>query len=140
MATFGKTAAIAVATVGGGGMAAGNTLLRLVGPVGWTISGLMMVGSGLYRSQRNRKAIEKLKQERVKVNREIGNLRVASRKIGGLEMSTRTHIDGTLVLLGWLDKRPNDYQQFTPREEYRLAALVNHIRSLAELFRKEIVL
>ena len=34
---------------GGGGMAAGNTLLILAGPVGWTIGGLAIAGSATYR-------------------------------------------------------------------------------------------
>ena len=39
---------------GGGGMAAGSTLLALAGPVGWGVSGCVLVGSGLYLNNRNK--------------------------------------------------------------------------------------
>ena len=39
---------------GGGGMAAGNTLLILAGPVGWTIGGLAIAGSATYRTSLQR--------------------------------------------------------------------------------------
>lgn len=124
---------------GGGGMLAGRALLNLFGPVGWTISGLSTAGSLLHLRHRNHKATEEANQKRSKVDEHIPKLQEANREIRKLETSTKTLIEGTLAVLGWLSKNaPNDYQQFTPGQKDRLADIVNYIRSLSELFRKEI--
>ena len=126
---------------GGGGMAAGNALLALAGPVGWTIGGLALAGSGIYLHYRNRELAQRAVQERVRGEGEIRSLRTASREIEGLAASTRTHTDGTLAVLGWLrDNAPNDYERFDRGQKERLAALVNHVRSLGELLRQEVAL
>ena len=126
---------------GGGGMATGNALLALAGPVGWTVGGLAVAGSGIYLHYRNGDLARKATQERLGVEGEIRSLRTASREIRGLGTSTRMHIKGTLAVLGWLgDNGPNDYQQFDTGQKERLAVLVNHIRSLGELLRKEVAL
>ncbi len=126
---------------GGGGMAAGNTLLALAGPVGWTIGGLALAGSGIYLHYRNRDLTQRAVEERVRVEGEIRSLRTASREIEGLAASTTTHTDGTLAVLGWLrDNAPNDYERFDRGQKERLGALVNHVRSLGELLRKEVAL
>ena len=126
---------------GGGGMAAGNALLALAGPVGWTVGGLAVAGSGIYLHYRNGDLARKATQERLGVEGEIRSLRTASREIRGLGTSTKRHIDGTLAVLGWLrDNAPHDYQQFDTGQKERLAVLVNHIRSLGELLRKEVAL
>ena len=126
---------------GGGGMAAGNALLALAGPVGWTIGGLALAGSGIYLHYRNRELAQRAVQERVRVEGEIRSLRTASREIEGLAASTKTHTEGTMAVLGWLrENAPNDYQQFDGGQKERMAALVNHVRSLGELLRREVAL
>jgi len=126
---------------GGGGMAAGNALLALAGPVGWTVGGLAVAGSGIYLHYRNGELARRATQERLEVEGEIRSLRTANREVTGFATSTRTHIDGTLAVLRWLgDNAPNDYQQFDTGQKERLAVLVNHIRSLGELLRKEVAL
>ena len=122
-------------------MAAGNTLLALAGPVGWTIGGLALAGSGIYLHYRNRELARRAAQERVRAEGEILSLRTVSREIEGLAASTKTHTEGTLASIGWLrDNAPNDYQQFDHGQKERLAALVNHVRSLGELLRREVAL
>ena len=126
---------------GGGGMAAGNTLLALAGPVGWTIGGVALAGSGIYLHYRNRDLARRAAQERVRAEGEILSLRTVSREIEGLAASTKTHTEGTLASIGWLrDNAPNDYQQFDHGQKERLAALVNHVRSVGELLRREVAL
>ena len=126
---------------GGGGMAAGHAFLALAGPVGWTVGGLALVGSGTYLHYRNGVLAQKAVQERVRVEGEIRSLRTAHREIEGLGASTRTYTEGTLASLGWLcNYAPHDYRRFDPGQKERLAALINHIRSLSELIRKEVAL
>lgn len=126
---------------GGGGMAAGNALLALAGPVGWTVGGLALVGSGTYLHYRNGVVAKKAVQERVRVEGEVRSLRTAHEEIKRLAESTRTYTEGTLASLDWLCNRaPHDYRRFEPGHKERLGALINHIRSLSELIRKEVVL
>ena len=126
---------------GGGGMAAGNALLALAGPVGWTVAGLTLVASGTYLHYRNGVLTRKALQERVRVEGEIRSLRAAHLEVEGLVASTRTYTEGTLASLGWLcDYAPHNYRQFDPGHKDRLGALINHIRSLSELIRMEVVL
>ena len=56
---------------GGGGMAAGHALLALAGPVGWTVGGLAVAGSGIYLHSRNGDLARKATQERLGVEGEI---------------------------------------------------------------------
>lgn len=126
---------------GGGGMAAGNALLALAGPVGWTIGGLALVGSGTYLHYRNGALAQEAVKERVRVEGEVRSLRTAHEEIERLAASTRTYSEGTLASLNWLCSRaPHDYRQFDPEHKERLGALINHIRALSELIRKEVVL
>ena len=126
---------------GGGGMATGHAVLALTGPVGWTVGGLALVGSGTYLHYRNGVLAQKAVQERVRVEGEIRSLRTAHREIEGLGASTRTYTEGTLASLVWLcDYAPHDYRQFDLEQKERLAALINHIHSLSELIRKEVAL
>ena len=126
---------------GGGGMAAGEALLALAGPVGWTVGGLTLMGSGAYLHYRNGVLAQQAVQERVGVEGEIRSLRTAHREIERLVASTRTYTEGTLASLDWLrDCAPHDYRQFEPEQKERLAALVNHIHALSELIRKRVAL
>ena len=126
---------------GGGGMAAGKALLVLAGPVGWTIGGVALAGSGIYLHCRNGELARRAVRERVEVEAEMCSLRTADGQIEGLGSSTRTHIAGSLAELNWLrDHGPTDYQRFDREQKERLAALVNHVRALGELLRTEVAL
>lgn len=119
---------------GGGGIAAGKALLALAGPVGWTVAGVALVGSAAYLRSQNRKHGEEAGRRRVEVEAEIRSLRAAKAEIEGLTAGVIRHADGCLRDLGWLQKEaPRDYEQFGKAEKERLAALVNHIRSLGRL-------
>ena len=125
----------------GGGMAAGNALLALAGPLGWTVGGLALVGSGTYLHYRNGVLAQRAAKERVRVEGEVRSLRTAHDEIERLGASTRACTEGTQASLGWLCSRaPHDYHQFDSEHKERLGALINHIRSLSELIRKEVLL
>ncbi len=119
---------------GGGGMAAGNALLALAGPVGWTVAGVTLAGSAAYLRAKNMKQAEESTRKRVEVEAEIRSLKAARAEIDGLKASVVRHADGCLADLDWLEKEaPRDYGQFGKAEKERLAALINHIRSLGKL-------
>ena len=127
--------------VGGGGMAAGSTLLALAGPVGWGVAGTAILGSAVFLRSRNRKYAEEATESRVKVEGEIRSLAAAMREIEGLRQQTEEHADGCLADLKWLTKRaPTDYREFQNDQKERLAALINHIRSLGKLLSAQVAL
>ncbi len=126
---------------GGGGMAGGTALLALTGPVGWAIGGTALVGSGIFLNRRNKKAAEEATRQRVEIESQTLSLQTAYREVQGLEATTKRHVEGCLSTLDWLKMRaPYDYQQFDQEQKERLAALINHVRSLGELISKEVVL
>ena len=126
---------------GGGGMVAGKVLLAFAGPVGWTIGGLALGGSAIYLNKRNKEIAEKATQERVKVEAEVRSLETANREIKGLGQRTKEHSGGCLAGLGWLTNyAPRNYRQFDLEHKERLAALINHIRSLGKLLNAEVAL
>ena len=126
---------------GGGGMAAGNTLLALAGPVGWGIAGTVFVGSGLYLNHRNKKHAKRVTQEYTNVKARIKSLWTARREIDGIHSRIVEHSSGCQTALAWLTHvAPDDYRDFNQEQKERLAALINHIHSLSELLRAEVVL
>lgn len=126
---------------GGGGMAAGQTILFFTGPVGWTIGGLAVAGSATYLHKRNKKHAEQATEQRIKVEAEVRSLQTANREITGLAERTKVHSEGCMASLDWLVKQaPEDYLEFDMSHKERLAALINHIRSLSTLLKKEVVL
>ena len=126
---------------GGGGMAGGGGLLALAGPVGWTVGGAALLGSGIYLNSRNKKHAEEATEKRMEVAAQIRSLKAANRKIAGIQRLTKTHTEGCLDGLRRLKSHaPNDYQRFNEEQKLRLAALINHVRSLGALLNKEVVL
>jgi hypothetical protein len=122
-------------------MAAGNALLALAGPIGWTIGGLAIAGSAAYLHSRNSQLAEEASRERVKVEAEVRSMKTAGREIRGLRERTQEHADGCLAGLAWLKTNAQpDYRQFSHSQKERLAALINHIRALSELLKAEVAL
>ena len=124
---------------GGGGVAAGNALLALAGPVGWTVAGLSLVGAAAYLRSRNAKHAKEATQRRIEVEAEVRSLRAAEAEIARIATSIRRHADGCLADLDWLgENAPGDYREFAGPHKERLAALVNHIRSLGMLLKTQV--
>ena len=145
---------------GGGGMAAGSTLLALAGPVGWTIGGAALVGSGLYLNSRNKKHAQEATERTVEIEAATLSLSTVKREIEGFSSLTKRYSDGCLDELVWLTEydgsgirnlkliwsrikgeNPNeDYRNFNSQQKERLAALINNVRSLSALINKEVAL
>ena len=124
---------------GGGGVAAGNALLALAGPVGWTVAGVSLVGAAAFLRSRNAKYAKEATQRRIEVEDEIRSLRAAESEIARIATSIRRHADVCLADLDWLrDNAPGDYRRFADPHKERLAALVNHIRSLSMLLKSRV--
>ena len=123
---------------GGLGMAGGRVLLAMTGPVGWTISGATLVGSGLYLNHRNKRHARQATEERMRVEAETRSLDAALVEIGKIHRVTERHIHGCRSMLIDLSAAPDDYLEFSDADKKRLAMLINHIQSLSEMLRMEV--
>lgn len=147
---------------GGGGMAGGSAFLALAGPVGWTIGGAALLGSGIYLYSQNQRQAEEAAERRMEVEAQTRSLQAASREITETRRHTTTVADGCRDDLRWLKEHPpkrrfdrlcsmveklrgrapcdpNDYRRFSREQKLRLAALINLARSLGALLNKEVV-
>lgn len=126
-------------SVGGGGMAGGSALLALAGPVGWTIGGTALVGSGLFARSKNRKIAEEANAQRKAIEVHIATMKAAIHEIQHLMEATRNHVQGVNALLDQLlQTAPRNYRNFTEKQKDCLGALINHIHSLSELLNKKV--
>ena len=126
---------------GGGGMSAGSAFLALAGPVGWTISGVMLagsVGSGLYASHKNKETANKLIVERENLEKIIRKFNTMNSEVKALVETTNTQITG--VIKAEKDLIGSDYSQFSKDEKIQAGLLVNSTLTLAQLINKELKL
>ena len=120
-------------------MAAGNALLALAGPVGWTIAGATLLSSILIFTAKKTKLNKQKNQEIQAIKRNIELVRemdavidmilseTAMARAGLNDMFTRA-----LPLYG------ADYLSLAEEQKYLLGALVNNTKALAALFGKTI--
>ena len=120
-------------SVGGGGMAAGNALLGLAGPVGWTIAGIALISSVfLFRKAKSDK--ERLEQIFLLISQRDQN----SYKQAIVELNERITriIDETQKLNEAIEKITTfglDYASMTEEQQYTLGAYVNLMNASTQL-------
>lgn len=118
--------------VGGGGMAAGNALLALAGPVGWTIAGATLLSSIVLFAKKR----VKLNKEK---NEEIENVKKNTETVKEMDAKISEILDRTTNLRHRLNKSYTeclavygaDYQQLSDELKQGLGALVNNTMTLA---------
>ena len=118
---------------GGGGMAAGNVILGMAGPIGWTIAGIAIIFTGAvtWKNISNKKTLEdiftliserdikKYKLAIVEINERISRIQDESEKLE----SACTDIS-TFGL---------DYEKMTEQQQFSLGAYVNLMSSSTQL-------
>ncbi|MEI7840811.1 MAG: hypothetical protein WCJ11_09950 [Methylococcaceae bacterium] len=126
--------------VGAGGMAAGEALLALAGPIGWAIGGVAILGGGLLARSKNEKIANQANSQRKEVEILSAQLKAANHEVKGLITLTKNHVSGVQDILSILrNKAPKNYNDFSPEDKTNLAALKNHIESLSKLLNKKVV-
>jgi len=125
---------------GGKGMAGGAAILGLANPVGIAIGVSALVGSGFFARRKNRKVAEECYAKRKEIEVLDAALKTSLVDINELHQATKAHAAGIQSLLAWLEVNgADDYQLFDKESKDKLAALVNHIRSLSPLINKTVV-
>lgn len=126
---------------GGGGMVAGNALLALVGPVGWVLGAVGVVGGGLLVNKKNKNKAIKLEDERVKLKASRKNLEAVNYNIKRLRQSTKEIsklLKESFVQFVEETRLITSYEQFTNEDKDELRMIINLMLSLSTLFTEDI--
>ncbi len=116
---------------GGGGMAAGNALLALAGPVGWSIAGATLLTSIVLFAKKRTKLNKEKNEEIEKVKRNIEHIKEMNTKIGDLlDRTTSLRIKLNRAYTECLPDFGGDYLSLSDDMKQSLGSLVNNTLSL----------
>lgn len=126
-------------TAGGGGVAAGQALLAMAGPIGWGITGVTTAASVFSLGHKNKKIADEAIEEAKQVTIAGAQLNESSAKIQNLSEETVTlfHALRDAVTTNQAMEYA-DYTALSEDEQYRLGTMVNNTLTLAELLNKTI--
>ncbi len=118
---------------GGGGIVAGKALLALAGPVGWAISGVALLTSGILMWKKNDE-----KKRLVEIFTVISERDIRKYELAMVELNERIDriIDENSKLNEAIDKIKTfgiDYNVMTRAQQYELGAYVNLMNSSTQL-------
>ncbi len=123
----------------GGGMAAGNALLAMAGPIGWTIAGATLLTSILLFAKKKTQLNKQKNEEIEAVKNNTERVKEADAKINSLLQETVALRNGlNSSYAGCLDLFGKDYATFDEDKKHQLGALVNQTLALSALFGKTI--
>ena len=125
------------AAVGGGGMAAGNALLAMAGPIGWSIAGATLLTSILLFSTKKAKLNKQKNEEIETVKRNTEKVREMDAQIGEILSETvtvRVGLNGAYTQC--LSAFGRDYEGLSGEQKKGLGALVNLTKTLSALLGK----
>ena len=126
-------------TTGGGGIAAGNALLAMSGPIGWSIAGATLLTSILLftkkRTNLNKKKneeIESVKKNTIQVKEVDAELKELLDETIAMRDGVNDSFTGSLEMYG------KDYTLFSDEQKKNLGTLVNNTKALSALLGKVI--
>lgn len=118
---------------GGGGMAAGSALLALAGPLGWTIAGIAIVGSGLlfWKAKSDKDKLEKIfllisERDQTSYEQAIVELNERIKRI----IDETSKLNEAIMSIGTFGV---DYSLMTEAQQYALGAYVNLMNASTQL-------
>lgn len=124
---------------GGGGMSGGSALLALAGPVGLGLAAVCAAGGALYVRSKNSDIAEEANKRRLAVDARRLATEVARVEVGKILDLTKQQVSGIRLLLDQVkDNAPGNYALFDSERKKRLGALINHVRTLAQLLNRRI--
>ena len=124
---------------GGGGVAAGNALLALAGPIGWTIAGATLLSSILLFSTKKVKLNKQKNEEIESVKQNIETIKEMDLQIGKILGDTGNIRSGlNRIYTECLQMYGKDYLAFSDEQKGMLGALVNNTKALSALFGKTV--
>lgn len=125
--------------VGGGGMAAGKALLAALGPIGWSIAGLMLAKGGFDFMMRNINDVIAYDSAWIQLNHIYNPMLKTEKQLKQLEQSTQL-LKGNIGIALFVNTYPSNYDDFTEEQKIALATLINNARALGELVNQRVKL
>jgi len=126
---------------GGAGVAGGNLVLSLFGPIGIAIAGISTIGGFFAIRSKNRKLINELLvkiDEIKKGNEELSKqLDHLSSIIIRSKNFTKNKFNASIIWINDNDK-PNDYSQWNDEQKHELEKLINNVMNMAILINERI--
>lgn len=124
---------------GGTGVAGGQTLLMLAGPIGWVITGGVVVVSTSVLSIKNKRIADKAAEEEQEIRRAMGQLNEVKEKVEHLGKKTAFLYGQARKLYELLqERRGKDFQEFEKDVQFRFGVLVNDTLSLSKLLNETV--
>ncbi len=124
---------------GGGGMAAGEALLALAGPIGWTIAGATLLSSIVLFAKSRTKLNAEKNEEIEKVKKNTETVREMDSRLGSiLDETSRIRAGLGDIYRDSMDLFGKDYNGFSDEQKSMLGNLVNNTLTLSAFFTKTI--
>jgi hypothetical protein len=124
---------------GGGGVVAGQALLALAGPIGWTIAGAGLLGSIILFSKNKMESNKQKSEEIEQVKQNTERVREMARQMEALMNETSQVRNGlTDSYHNGLTLYSDNYSDFSTEDKELLGSLVNNARTLSVLLNKTI--
>lgn len=126
---------------GGGGMAAGEALLALAGPVGWAIGGAALLGGGLLANSKNKEIARKAESQTREIMTEVNKLEKVESKV---DSQNSLLVDGANLVQDALNEKLdflNSYQtisSLSSTEKAELKAVVNEAKAVGKIMTAKI--
>ncbi len=124
---------------GGSGIAGGNALLALAGPVGWTIAGATLLTS-IVIFTKNRTKLNKEKSEEIEIVKK-NTERVKEMDSQIFEILSQTNETRNSLISNYHDCLAmfnGDYSSFNDDDKTKLGAMVNITKALSALYNKQV--
>ena len=116
-----------------GGMAGGQALLALAGPVGWAIGGAALVGGGLLANSKNKKIAEKAERQTREIKEETSKVKKINSKVCAETKAIEPLNSGVKSVLNSLIKMEcRDYKKFSDSDKDTLMQMMNSAEALSK--------
>ena len=117
---------------GGAGIAGGETLLALAGPIGWAIGGVVLATGGLIANGKNKKAAEEMNRKAAKVQAEIRKQQAVNFEIRKMITLTRNDTNDLANRVRQISKFSKDYSTLDNQKKQLLITFVNNVQASSE--------
>lgn len=123
---------------GGAGVAGGESLLSILGPIGWTIGGISLIATGFSLNGKNKKAALKIKKAIVAIEKLIKNTKSEIFDLKNkLQMVNNSNYDLRQRTMNAEDILCTDYSEFTESDKLVAGTLLNNELSAVNILNNE---